>query len=104
MDTEVDSVIGIWNSACRHIAAIDSEAHRLFGQAPPGAIEHPDSLGAVYARLAYLHSRAFDRFVLDGPDGIERRGLGRAYADYDELVRDLVRGVRSLPSLSVTPG
>ncbi|WP_331760983.1 hypothetical protein OG225_43015 (plasmid) [Nocardia sp. NBC_01377] len=97
-DAELDSVIEIWHESQRLITAIDREARRILSAPAPGAIEHPDGLGAVYSRLAYLYSISFDRFVFDGPDGGNRRRLGRAYIDHDDLHHHLMSGTKFLPT------
>ncbi|WP_216916450.1 hypothetical protein [Nocardia noduli] len=102
-DATLDSVIAIWNESQRLIAAVDREARRILGAPAPWATEHSDSLGAVYLRLAYLHSISFDRLVLDGPEGANRRRLGRAYTDHDDLVHHLTNGTKFLPTALSDP-
>ncbi|MGY2006348.1 hypothetical protein ACW9HJ_01320 [Nocardia gipuzkoensis] len=102
-DAGLDSVIEIWKESQRLITVIDREARRILGAPAPEATEHPESLGAVYSRLAYLHSISFRRFVLDGPAGANRRRLGRAYSDHDDLVHHLTHGTKFLPNALTVP-
>ncbi|WP_331758771.1 hypothetical protein OG225_41230 (plasmid) [Nocardia sp. NBC_01377] len=102
-DAGLDSMIEIWHESQRLIAAIGRQARRILGAPAPGATEHPDGLGAVYSRLAYLYSISFNRFVLDGPEGANRRRLGRAYIDHDDLVHHLTRGTKFLPTVLTAP-
>lgn len=98
LDVEADPLLDAWEDAQRHISAIDLEARRILGEPPLGAVEHHEGLGTIFCRMAYLYTISFDRFVLDGPDGTNRKQLARAYASYEQLAHDLVCGRKYLPS------
>ncbi len=100
MDVDSDPFLRAWEDAQRHIAAIDLAAHGILGEPPIDAEEYHEGLGAVFCRMAYLYTISFNRFVLDGPEGVNRRQLARAYTSYDNLVHDLTCGKKYLP----TPG
>ncbi|WP_159848681.1 hypothetical protein [Nocardia sp. CY41] len=94
-----DSFVGAWEAAQRHMLAIDLEGCRVLGEPGAGAVEHHEGLGAVFGRMAHLHSVSFNRFfVLDGPEGRNRQQLGRALVSYESLARDLICGRKALPS------
>lgn len=98
MDVDADPFLGVWEDAQRHMSAIDLEAHRILGEPPTGAVEHHEGLGTIFCRMAYLYTISFNRFVLDGPEGTNRKQLARAYVSYENLARDLVCGKKYLPS------
>lgn len=104
IDVDADPFLGVWEDAQRHILAIDLEARRILGEPPVGAVEHYEGLGTVFCRMAYLYTISFNRFVLDGPEGTNRKQLARAYASYENLAHDLVRGRKCLPSPTGGPG
>ena len=87
----------------RHMLSIDLEARRILGPPRPGSVPHREGLGAVFGRTAYLYTISFDRFILDGSEGANRRRLAREYAAYDALARDLVAGRKCLPALCDRP-
>lgn len=87
----------------RRMLSIDLESRRILGPPRPDAVPHHEGLGAVFGRMAYLYTISFDRFVLDGPEGLNRRQLAREYRAYEALARDLVAGRKYLPALSDRP-
>lgn len=87
----------------RHMLSIDLEARRILGPPRPDSMPHREGLGAVFGRMAHLYTISFDHFVLDGPEGPNRRRLVREYIAYEALARDLVTGRKCLPALSDRP-
>ncbi|MBF6349517.1 hypothetical protein IU448_10845 [Nocardia flavorosea] len=87
----------------RRMLSIDLEARRILGPPSPDSVSHHEGLGAVFGRMAHLYTISFDRFILDGPEGLNRRQLVREYAAYEALARDLVAGRKCLPALSQRP-
>lgn len=89
--------------AQRHMATIDFAARRVLGPPRAGALEHHEGLGTVFGRMAYWYVISFDRFVLDGPEGRNRRALGLSFASYETLARELASGRSYLPEPSAHP-
>ncbi|WP_280421696.1 hypothetical protein [Nocardia carnea] len=87
----------------RHMLSIDLEARRILGPPRPDSVPHHEGLGAVFGRMAHLYTVSFDRFVLDGPEGANRRRLVGEYIAYESLAHDLVTGRKCLPALSDRP-
>lgn len=87
----------------RHMLSIDLEARRILGPARPDSVPHREGLGAVFGRMAHLYTISFDRFVLDGPEGPNRRRLVGEYIAYEALARDLVAERKCLPALFDRP-
>lgn len=103
MDVDADPFLDIWEEAQRHMSAIDLEACRILGEPPIGSVEHHEGLGTIFCRMAYLYTISFNRFVLDGPEGKNRKQLARAYVSYENLAHDLVCGKKYLPSPTGNP-
>lgn len=87
-----------WQEEQRHMLAIDTEAHRILATPRPDAIEHTERLGTVFSRMARLYTISFGRFVLDGPEGANRKRLTRELAAYESFARGLVDGTQCLPN------
>lgn len=105
--SESGSAADPFDCACdevqRRMLSIDLEARRILGPPRPRSVPHHEGLGAVFGRMAYLYTISFDRFVLDGPEGANRRRLVAEYVAYEALARELAGGRKYLPALSDRP-
>ncbi|WP_280415285.1 hypothetical protein [Nocardia carnea] len=101
--SETDPFACACDEVQRHMLSLDLEARRILGPPRPDAVPHREGLGAIFGRMAYLYTISFDHFVLDGPEGPNRRRLAGEYIAYEALARDLVTGRKCLPALSERP-